>query len=96
MGSRVDRHTYQSELLAHPKLAKHSVHTVRLDKNIENQTLLREPRTGHSSKAATDLVEHMLPSVLAHTGSTEPYLVSAGQTRRQRQDTSNFRCRSPT
>ena len=43
MGSRVDRLTYQSELLAHSKLVKHSVHTVRLDKNIKNQTLLRVP-----------------------------------------------------
>ena len=35
--------TWQWELLAHPKLAKHLVHTVRLDKNIKNQTLLRVP-----------------------------------------------------
>ena len=35
--------TWQWELLVHPKLAKHSVHTVQLDKNIKNQTLLRVP-----------------------------------------------------
>ena len=39
----IERLTWQWELLAHPKLAKHSVHIVRLDKNIKNQTLLRVP-----------------------------------------------------